>query len=434
MVPVFLIFFCCANLFVRPAVAEIDSRFKPFLYDSTQPTRLFLRGRLTLKSQTDFIKALNAYPQIKTFSLHGPGGSVFAAIPIAYAIRDAGLDTLIERDHACESACSFLFLAGVERQALGALGVHAMQTSDPRSREIAMAEVAALFDYLGVSGYVLDKLAETPSDRMYVFSRDELYDNALVTGTRPVEPRSDLTAESWPLTQCDVLASDPWDPLRARETAAIPSEELDYFPAIGACQAEIRENPGNLRALYQYVRAALMRESQETPQVETDTGKVIPSLYVRVLLSLSQRGYVAAQSEWAFYLSYGFRQVAQDVEEAEKWGLKAAESGYAEAQVRFGQFLSSKAGGRRHGEALIWFEKAAEQDYVPGLYLVGLAHLRGQGTEKDETAASNFFRAAMVATGASELDIRFQSRAGLELAKLRLEHIERATDLARSLS
>jgi hypothetical protein len=59
--------------------------------------------------------------QIKVIYLNSPGGYVYAAYKMSEAIRAARLSTAVDASHAiCASACTALFVAGVQRYYLNA--------------------------------------------------------------------------------------------------------------------------------------------------------------------------------------------------------------------------------------------------------------------------------------------------------------------------
>lgn len=70
---------------------------------------------------------------------------------------------------------------------------------------------------------------------------------------------------------------------------------------------------------------------------------------------------------------------------------QAAEAGDAKAQVDVGAYHYRRG---EHEEALRWFTRAAEQQDSRGEYSLGVLHLEGSGTPKDEATARRWFEQA----------------------------------------
>lgn len=52
------------------------------------------------------------------------GGSVYAALSVAFEVHERGMTTMIPASSWCHSACAYIFFAGHERLVDGELGVH----------------------------------------------------------------------------------------------------------------------------------------------------------------------------------------------------------------------------------------------------------------------------------------------------------------------
>jgi len=70
---------------------------------------------------------------------------------------------------------------------------------------------------------------------------------------------------------------------------------------------------------------------------------------------------------------------------------QAAEAGDASAQVEVGAYYYRRG---EHAAALRWFTKAAEQQNSQAEYSLGVLHLEGSGTAKDEAEAVRWFEKA----------------------------------------
>jgi TPR repeat protein len=99
-----------------------------------------------------------------------------------------------------------------------------------------------------------------------------------------------------------------------------------------------------------------------------------------------------------FYLGVAFRDgegVEKDEKEAVRWFRKAAEQGYAMAQVELGKVYYYGQGVKKDNtEAIKWYRKAAEQGYSFGQYNLGQAYSEGVGVKEDIVEAVKWWRKA----------------------------------------
>ena len=102
------------------------------------------------------------------------------------------------------------------------------------------------------------------------------------------------------------------------------------------------------------------------------------------------QGLMEAQCVLGFYYYRGFG-VEQNLDEAEKWYLKAAEQNDEYAQFSLGLINNRR---KNPEKAFEWFSLAAEQKLGPAEYMVGSAYYEGQGVEKNLMMAYVFWRIA----------------------------------------
>jgi len=85
--------------------------------------------------------------------------------------------------------------------------------------------------------------------------------------------------------------------------------------------------------------------------------------------------------------------LAKDLTEAVKWYRKAAEQGYAPAQVNLGRMYEYGWGiAQDHVEAMKWFRKAAEQGNKEGRGSIGRMYHFGEGVPKNTPEAIRWWR------------------------------------------
>lgn len=178
----------------------------------TEPMR-FLRGpggAATAVGRIDrgAAAALNGFleaqaGEVMTLHLHSPGGIVQEALALTRVIRDAGLVTVVSDDALCASSCPLLLAAGVERKAArGAfVGLHRVYPAPPDEQTAAFsplasagalaegvsqgqavtAEILARLEALGVDPAIWIHALQTPSDRIYYLTSDQMRETGLAT-------------------------------------------------------------------------------------------------------------------------------------------------------------------------------------------------------------------------------------------------------------
>lgn len=136
---------------------------------------------------------------VETVALDSPGGSVDEALRIAALLKAEGYTTSVAAGALCASSCPLVFAAGQSRLAsrAAAIGVHQVYTvaeagsappTGARAVGTAMAEAqrttATITRYLETTGAdpaLWLHALETPPDRLYYFSPDELTNLRLAT-------------------------------------------------------------------------------------------------------------------------------------------------------------------------------------------------------------------------------------------------------------
>jgi TPR repeat protein len=97
----------------------------------------------------------------------------------------------------------------------------------------------------------------------------------------------------------------------------------------------------------------------------------------------AEQGYASAQISLGDMYLKG-KGVRQDGVEAVKWFRKSAEQGNADAQYRLGQlYAGGKHVTQNYKDAIIWYRKAAEQNHREAIGNIGSMYLLGNGVTKD---------------------------------------------------
>ncbi|WEK04295.1 MAG: hypothetical protein P0Y65_19290 [Candidatus Devosia phytovorans] len=160
---------------------------------------LRLTGSIDLGSAARFAAEIEARGEyVQTVLLDSPGGSVVDALAIGSLIHDRGLATKVAAGSLCASSCPLIFASGATRIASpdSAIGVHqiyaAAISGEPqnalRAAGLAMSDAqtttASIISHLnktGVDPAMWLHALETPPDRLYYFSPEEMTSLKLVT-------------------------------------------------------------------------------------------------------------------------------------------------------------------------------------------------------------------------------------------------------------
>lgn len=105
---------------------------------------------------------------------------------------------------------------------------------------------------------------------------------------------------------------------------------------------------------------------------------------------LAEQGAVGAQLRlgWMYHAGKG---VQKNLDEAEKWYLKAAITDSPEAQFYLATLYRSK---EQYKQAIEWLQKSALQNYAPATYLLGKLYYMGEGVDQNRGTAFKYFEQA----------------------------------------
>lgn len=189
-----------AALFLLAALYFPERTFAQGQWIATpEMNALVFDGPVGPNAAKDFKVMLARHPDIAVVAFNSPGGYVVPALEIAVEIYSRGISTLILKDNICYSACSFMFMAGSMRHAVGQLGVH--QISGTNDSSITQLIVAQIYDNLltfGAEQKFLNVMFQTASEDMYVFSPAEIEDLSInraskTPAIRELEPAGTTT-------------------------------------------------------------------------------------------------------------------------------------------------------------------------------------------------------------------------------------------------
>jgi hypothetical protein len=145
-------------------------------------TVIVLKGNFGSGSAEEVGKVIASAKKLRVVSLESHGGRLREAADIAKAVRERHLDTYVEG--YCESACTYIFLAGVDRAATpnAKIGFHSPDFPgfDANTRSEMTEKMLNVYRSYNISGSFLERVAKTKTADMWYPTRDELIDNGVI--------------------------------------------------------------------------------------------------------------------------------------------------------------------------------------------------------------------------------------------------------------
>lgn len=149
---------------------------------ATDGKAMVLRGTFGTGSAETVRRQLAAAPHVKTLMLESSGGRLKEAGTVADLVRARALNTYVESH--CESACTYVFLAGVDRAATPNARVGFHSPTFPGLNEDAQQrlteQMLAVYRAAGISKPFLEHVAATSPASMWYPTRDELIENGVL--------------------------------------------------------------------------------------------------------------------------------------------------------------------------------------------------------------------------------------------------------------
>ncbi len=137
------------------------------------------------------------------------------------------------------------------------------------------------------------------------------------------------------------------------------------FPRDTAFQLALRLPMRRILATLAVVGALLFSAGSAWADSDDDTASA-SKLFVEAakLIKAAEQGDAEASFELGWKYQYGYRGIPQDLTEATKWYLKAAEQGHIASQVTVGIMYETGWGVPQNlAEAKKWIRKAARQGH-----------------------------------------------------------------------
>ena len=162
------------------------THYSNIFHTETIPNALFVMGDIRKGDSFNFRKATRER-DIEVVVLLSQGGDLYEGLRLGGMIKDKGLSTFIPRlgllkGGVCASACAYMYFAGKNRLARGALGVHQFFKVDSddkisakdaikMSQEI-VADIVGFLNEFEAPGFVAERMFSTKG--IYYFTDTEL--------------------------------------------------------------------------------------------------------------------------------------------------------------------------------------------------------------------------------------------------------------------
>ncbi|NVK02837.1 MAG: hypothetical protein HWE12_14930 [Oceanospirillaceae bacterium] len=161
-----------------------EVRFGNFLFYPATPHTLYLFETLRPEQSSKLREALDKH-DIRLVVLASSGGSVESSLRIANIIHEKKLATYVPSEESCLSACSFIYLAGAQRNiaVTGQLGVHQFfsnvnklaSTKDTYTKvQNTVSQILHTLGKFNTPQFLIQRMLETPANDMYYLSSTEI--------------------------------------------------------------------------------------------------------------------------------------------------------------------------------------------------------------------------------------------------------------------
>lgn len=179
----------------NPVRTDPDVLREPLTINLAPGGTLVLRGAIDIGSSARLAAELEARGEyVAMVDLDSPGGSVQDALEMSVMLRERGVPVRVAEGSLCASSCPLVLAGGAVREvsALGSVGVHQIFAADPSSPQSLGAEgmaraqettarIGRHLEAMGVDAALWLHAMETPKERLYYLTPDELIGYELAT-------------------------------------------------------------------------------------------------------------------------------------------------------------------------------------------------------------------------------------------------------------
>jgi len=144
---------------------------------------IYLEGEFGVNTYKDFLHFVNNVAKgIKEVKINSNGGVVATAMKIGAYIHDHKIDTGVDKEMHCYSACGFVFFAGREKSLQGKARVGLHRPYLPELEDTTQSIRAIKREYIGYWNYihapksVYDEMMEVDRDNLFILDKNNIND------------------------------------------------------------------------------------------------------------------------------------------------------------------------------------------------------------------------------------------------------------------
>ena len=165
----------------------------PVVYDDAERLLALVAKTRGASDKPSIAGAFLEHGKRPVIALDSGGGSVDGGLRLGYLVRALQFDTVVPARAECYSACTMIFLGGVQRTILGKFGIHAMSVeSDPKSpRSYSDAAIAKLLDNLQSRSSIFISYTRE------MLGSSDVADAALLFGSEGIKLVTDKELRDW---------------------------------------------------------------------------------------------------------------------------------------------------------------------------------------------------------------------------------------------
>ena len=173
---------------------EREALRSPMRFDLQPGGILLARGTIDVGAAARFEEEIGKRGEyVKVVLLDSPGGSVEDALAMSRLVREKELTTRVAAGALCASSCPLVLAGGIVREAeeKSVVGVHQVFTGGSEqpsaaeamsSAQATTARVSRHLDEMGIASGLWFHALETPPDRLYYLTPEEMRTFKLTTG------------------------------------------------------------------------------------------------------------------------------------------------------------------------------------------------------------------------------------------------------------
>lgn len=265
---------------MKISILAIFLAFCPALGNAMEFSRLggtfLMEGEIEKNDSIEFLFALTSWEEPPTiFHINSKGGNLDEAMMIREVVRESQIP--IWSGSECYSACVFIYVAGVERDARGKIGLHrpyfdkkyfsGLSSLEAKKKYAELKQIS--IEYLNtmeVSQSIIERIFQTGSTEVDIVEADEAN---RIFGFRSPFYEEWLTARCGKYTEEQSRVLDSWSNLLAAR-ATIQVAQDDSLPKAENYGSNIQELIKKGQLAFQLEKAGMLKPYIELSEIHNE--------------------------------------------------------------------------------------------------------------------------------------------------------------------